>query len=202
MTTQPVKEQDVTHLLRYTIASADMYYTELEQRDIFLYCDGQGNSRIWGEIANGGSSTTIGLFEMFLEYAMYCCSWAGRAEVLFYMQTFGERLGKSLAKHLENIIPISISEDLVIQSLKCIFSAEHASFSIEHVDCGTRLIVSDNPLEKTANRSGLHNVEFARHGINAMCQSLVHGIDPNLALSASFDAQSEFIFTILTPSFA
>jgi hypothetical protein len=201
MTTQPAK-QDMTHLLRYTIASADMYYTELEQRDVFLYCDGQGNSRIWGETANGGSSTTIELFEMFLEYALYCCSWADRTETLYNMQNFGERLGSSLAKHLEDIIPLSLSEDLVIQSLKCIFTAEHAAFSTEHVDCGTRFIVSDFPLEKTAEHSGLHNIEFARHGINAMCQSLVHGIDPHLALSTSFDAQSEFIFTILTPSFA
>lgn len=201
MTAQPAR-QDVTHLLRYTIASADMYYTELEQCDVFLYCDGQGNSRIWGEIANGGSTTTIELFEMFLEYALYCGSWADRAETLYYMQNFGERLGSSLAEHLEDIIPLSIPEDLVIQSLKCIFKAGHADFSIEHVDCGTRLVVFDAPLEKTAERSGLHNVEFARHGINAMCQSLVHGIDPHLALNVSSDAQSEFIFTILTPSFA
>jgi len=201
MTTQPVS-QDVTYLLRYTIASADMYYTELEQRNVFLYCDGQGNSRIWGEIANGGSSTTIELFEMFLEYALYCCSWADRAETLYYMQNFGERLGVSLAKHLEDIVPLSLSEDLVLQSLQCIFKAEHAAFSIEHVDVGTRFVVSDTPLEKTAQRSGLHNVEFARHGINAMCRSLVHGIDPTLALNTSFDTHSEFIFTILTPSFA
>lgn len=201
MTTQPVS-QDVTHLLRYTIASADMYYTELEQRDVFLYCDGQGKSRIWGEIANGGSFTTIELFEMFLEYALYCCSWADEAEALYYVRDFGERLGGSLAKHLEHIIPLSQSEELVIQSLKCIFKAENAAFSIMQVDCGTRFVVSDFPLEKAARRTGLHNVEFARHGVNAMCQSLVQGIDPHLALNISFDTQSEFTFTILTPSFA
>ena len=49
MTTQSV-ELHTTCLLRYVIASADMYYAEMEQRDVFLSCDEHGNFRFWGEV--------------------------------------------------------------------------------------------------------------------------------------------------------
>ena len=201
--TTPSVEGHVTHLFRYEIASADMYYTEMEQRDVFLSCDEQVNFRFWGEITNGGPSTTIDLFEIFLEYGMYCCSWAGAEEACYHMQDFGERLGRSLAKQLKENIPSSISENSAIAALKHIFETVNARPSLEeHIGGEVRFAIENFPLSKVAKRSGLQNIELARHGINAMCQSLLQNMIPCLTLNASSDAESEFIFTILAPSFA
>ncbi len=201
--TTPTVEAHVTHLLRYAIASADMYYAEMEQRDVFLSCDEHGSFRFWGEITNGGPFTTIDLFEIFLEYGLYCCSWSGTEEAFYHMQDFGERLGKSLAKQLKDNIPACMSENAAIAALKHIFETMDAHpCPEEHIGAQIRFTIADFPLEKAARRSGLQNIELARHGINAMCQSLLQNIDPNLSLSASSDARSEFIFTILAPSFA
>jgi len=201
MTIRPA-EPYVTHLLSYVIASADMYYAEMEQREVFLSCDEQGGFRIGGKMADGESSTTIGLFEIFLEYALYCCSWAGAEEALFNMQDFGERFGKALAKQLENNILLSKSRNSTSHMLRYIFETVDAHPAVENVEAGVRIILTDYPLEKAAERSGLGDVELAHHGINSMCQSLVRCLHPKVSLSTSSDARSEFIFTILTPRFA
>ena len=201
MTIQPVEPHE-TRLLSYVIASADMYYAEMERRDVFLSCDEQGNFHIWGKVTDGEPSTSIDVFEIFLEYALYCCSWAGTDEALHNMQDFGEHLGRSLAKHLENNILLSLSHNSASQILRYIFETVDAHPAVENVDVGVRVIVTDYPLEKAAKRSGLWNVELAHCGINSMCQSLIRCINPHLAVRASSDAFSEFIFTILTPSYA
>ncbi len=197
MITQPA-ERHVTHLFRYSIASADMYYAEMEQRDVFLSYDGQGNFRICGEIVGGGSSTATDLFRVFLEYGLYCCSWCNMAEALYHMQDFGECFGRSLAAHLKDIVPPSMLDDSTVQVLKCIFETADVSLSIENIGGEVRIVITDFPLDKAAECSGLRNVELARHGINSMCQTLIQGINPSLHLSASSDARSEFIYTIST----
>jgi hypothetical protein len=199
MTTQS-GEPYVTCLLSYVIASADMYYAEMEKRGVFLSCDEHGNFHIVGRSVDGDPSTTIDLFEIFLEYALSCCSWADKEETLFNMQDFGERLSRSLVKQLENNAMLSKSRSSVSYILKYIFETVDAHPVVENIDSGLRFIISDYPLEKAAERSGLRDVELAHHGINCMCQSLVRCINPRLTLSASSDVRSEFIFTILTPT--
>jgi hypothetical protein len=202
MTTQSV-ELHTTCLLRYVIASADMYYAEMEQRDVFLSCDEHGNFRFWGEIKNGGPSATIDLFGIFLEYGLYCCSWSGTEEAFYHMQDFGERLGRSLVKQLKDSIPSYMSENAAIAALKRIFESMNASPSVEkYIGGEVCFTITDFPLEKAARRSGLQTLELAHHGINAMCRSLIQGITPHLVMSASSDARSEFIFMILAPNFA
>jgi hypothetical protein len=201
MITQPA-ELHVTGLLSYVIASADMYYAEMERRDVFLGCNEQGSFRIWGKMTDGEQSTSIDVFEIFLEYALYCGSWADTEETLHNMQDFGERLGRSLAKQLENNILLSSLRNSACQMLKYILDTVDAHPCVEDVDAGVRVIIMDYPLEKAAKRSGLWNVELAHCGINSMCESLIRCMNPRLAVRASSDERSEFIFTILTPSYA
>ena len=92
MTTRPAKPH-MTRLLSYVIASADMYYAETEQRVVFLSYDEQGCFRIGGKMVDEELSTEIDIFEIFLEYALTCRSWAGGEEALYNMQDFGERFG-------------------------------------------------------------------------------------------------------------
>ena len=100
MITKPY-EPSTLRLFQYVVASADMYYAEQEQRDVFLGRDDAGHIRIWGQTANGGPSTRIGLCRVFLEYGLYCSSWCSRAEANYHMQNFGDRLGHRLAKYLQ-----------------------------------------------------------------------------------------------------
>lgn len=190
-------------LLRsYVLASADMYYVEMGRRNVFLSCNEQGDFRILGKWVDGNPSATTDLFEIFLEYALYCCSWADKEETLFYMHDFGERLGTSLAKQIKNNILLSPSRKSASQILKYILETVDAHPSVEKIDTGVQVVITDYPLEKAAKRSGLRNVELAHYGINSMCECLIHCINPHLVVNTSSDECSEFIFTILMPSYA
>ena len=192
-------EPHTAHLCQYVIASADMYFCEMEQRDVFLGNDKYGNLTLWGEIAGRGPSTKIDLCEIFLEYGLYCCSWCSMAETLYHMRDFGEQIGRSLAKYLTENPSLLAPENPAVRALEHTIEMMGARFSAEHSGTETRLIVTDCPLAKTAERSGLRNIELARHGINSMCKSLIHAMDPNLNLSTSSPDQPEFIFTISMP---
>src|SRR5512135_2818517 len=86
---------------QYSVSSGDMYFAELEQREVLLGKDSAGHIRIWAETSGGGASAKIGLCRVFLEYALYCSSWCSRAEARYHMENFGERLGRGLARYLQ-----------------------------------------------------------------------------------------------------
>ena len=121
------------------------------------------------------------------------------AEALYHMQDFGRQIGRSLAKYLTENPSLLAPENPAIRALEHAIEMMGARFSSEHSKTVMRLIVRDCPLAKTAERSGLRNIELARYGINSMCQSLIHAMDPNLNLSTSSPDQPEFVFTISMP---
>jgi hypothetical protein len=45
-------------------------------------------------------------------------------------------------------------------------------------------------------------VELAHHGINALCQSLIHAIDPDLVVRAPLKTRADHIFSVMTPVYA
>lgn len=201
MTTQEY-EQPAVHLFRYMVASADMYYAEEEQRDVLLGKDDYGHIRIWGETADGGPATKIGLCRVFLEYAMYCASWCTAAEAHYHVQNFGERLGHRLAQYLQENPALVEADDPTIRALEQIFGAVGAAFSEEHIESGVRFLVSHCPVEAAAKRSGLTQVELARHGINALCRTLILDMNPQLVVLTAPDSLPEFMFTITAPAMA
>ncbi len=186
-------------LFRYTVASADMYYAEQEQRDVILGKDDYGHIRIWGQTANGGLSTRIGLCRVFLEYGLYCSSWCGAAEAQYHMQNFGERLGHALARYLQDNPALLAADDPTVRALEYVFDGMEASFSEDYREAGVRFLVTYCPVEDAARRSGLPNVELARHGINAMCRRLILDVNPNLVVKTLPDNSPAFMFTITAP---
>lgn len=196
----PLSEPSAIQLLQYSVASGDMYYAELERRDVMLGKDNAGHIRIWGETANGNPSAKIGLCRVFLEYGMYCASWCGAAEARYHMQNFGERLGRQLATYLQNNPDLLAHDDPTLRALEQIFGAIGAAFTEDHIEAGVRFLVSHCPVEEAAKRSGLSQVELARHGVNAMCRRLLLEMNPGVIVITAPDSRAEFMFTIRTPA--
>jgi hypothetical protein len=189
-------EPSTLRLFQYVIASADMYYSELEQRDVFLGIDEGGHIQIWGEIADSGPSTKVDLCRIFLEYGLYCCSWCSRAEALYHMQDFGDRLGHRLAKYLQDNPALLASDDPTVRAVEQVFEAIGADFSEDHIEAGVRFLLTSCPVEDAAKRSGLPYAELAHHGVNAMCRSLILDMNPHLSVYTSPDTLPQFMFTI------
>ncbi len=194
-----VSERRATRLYRYPIASGDMYYAEVEQRDVCVYDDPVEGLRIWGEIPDVGSVTAVNLCQVFLEYAMYCQTWRSPAQAYYNMQLFGEHLGEALARYLKDNVPTGTVANLGACALECVLESMNAHFTVEQISSELRFIVAGCPLEETAEQIGLKEVELAHYGINTLCQSLVYAIDPDLVVHAPLETRADHIFSVMTP---
>ena len=186
----------VNRIYRYSIASSDMYYTELEQRDVFVSDDPDKGFQIWGQIAGGGPATSVCLCQMLLEYAMYCHSWSSMSEAIFNMRAFGEQLGVAVAKFIQETPPVEIGESAGACSLMCLFEAMNIQFTVEQVGPEMHFFFANCPLEEVAQRLGLRDVDLALYGVNAMCQRLIHIVDPHMEILTPMEAREHFVFAV------
>ena len=188
-------EPVAVRLCQYSVSSADMFYAELEQRDVLVGKDAAGHVRIWGQNSSG-SPAHIGLCRIFLEYALYCSSWCNAAEARYHMENFGERLGDGLAAYMRSNPDLVARDDPTIRALEQIFGAIGAEFTEDHLQAGVRFLVSHCPIEDAAKRSGLPHSELARHGINAMCRRLINETNPGWIVVTAPDSQPKLMFTL------
>jgi hypothetical protein len=121
------------------------------------------------------------------------------AERLYHMQNFGERLGHAAADYLKENPPLLAGEDPAVSALEQVFKTIGACFSTEYSEAGVSFMVTNCPLENTAKRSGLPDLELAHHGINAMCRSLILDINPYVSVNASSEIRPDLILTITKP---
>ena len=187
-----------SRLYRYSIACADMYYTELEQRDVFVRDDPENGFRIWGEIAGRGPATSVSLCQMFLEYAMYSQSWCSPDEAIFNIRAFGKNLGLALARFIADYSPTDSSTSKGTCGLMCLLESMNVKFEITHVGNDLRFIFASCPLTDIAEQTGLREVDLALYGVNAMCQSLVSTLDPELILHTPQTTAPMFMYEVET----
>ncbi|HLF26539.1 MAG TPA: hypothetical protein VJG32_09390 [Anaerolineae bacterium] len=198
MVTQ-VSERRITPLYRYLLASADMYYCEVNQRDVCVGDAPRTGLHIWGEIPGGGPVTAVNLCQVFLEYAMYCQTWRDSSKAYQNMQAFGERLGKALARYIQDSVPAEMAVNPSAYALQYVLESMNAHFTIGQVGPELRFSLADCPLLETARCTGLMEVELAHHGIRSLCQSLIHFIDPDLVVCAPPEARVAHIFSVIKP---
>jgi formate transporter len=190
----------IKKISQYNIASADMYYSEMGQREIYVYDDPGEGLRIWGEMPMEGTATSIDLCQILLEYALFCRT-AREAEQSYEdMNSFCGRLGKSLADYLKETIPFKSASDPGACALESVLDAIHAHLDIEHIGPELRFIVAGCPLLDVSKQSGLREIELAQYGFNVICQSLIETIDPHLLLYAPLGSESNQVFTLLKPT--
>jgi formate transporter len=190
----------VTCIGSYKIASADMYYSEMGQRDVFVRDDPEKGFCIWGELSLGGATTTVELCQVFLEYGLFCQACGDEEQACNTMRSFGEHLGVMLAKYLKNTPLLKDATEPGAFVLESVLEAIHAHLNVEHIGPELRFIIAGCPLVDAAARTGLGEVELAQFGFNVMCQLLIHAIDPNLLLHVTRGGEGGEIFTIIKPA--
>jgi hypothetical protein len=189
-------ERRATLLCRYPIASSDMYYSELGQRDVYVYDDPQHGFRMWGELTGGGEETAIPLCEVFLEYAMLCQPWADETTAYYQMESFGEGLGEAVAQYIHDNILSGTLANPGACALECVLESLDLNFTIHQIGPELRFIICECPFDEIARRTGMPQSELGHVGINAMCQSLLHAIQPELPVSSPIDERIDHIFAI------
>jgi len=189
-------EPRATLICRYPIASGDMYYAELGQRDVYVCDDPQRGFRMWGELMGQGDDTAIPMSEVFLEYAMLCQPWADETQAFYQMESFGEGLGQAIAQYINDNILNTCCSYPGACALECLLESLNLNFTIHQIGPELRFIILDCPFEQIARRTGMPQSDLAHVGINAMCQSLLHAIQPELPVSSPVDERVDHIFAL------
>lgn len=191
-------ESQVRMLCRYPIASADMYYSELGQREVYACDDPRRGFRIWGELSGAGETSAISLIEVFLEYAMLCQSLYNETEAYYQMESFGKGLGEAAALYIqENVLGQPMANPGAC-ALECVLESMNANFTVGQVGPELRFLICECPFEEIASRTGLPQSELPHVGINAMCQSLLHSVEPEAIVSSPYDERMDHIFAMTT----
>ncbi len=189
-----------TLICRYPIASTDMYYNEVGQRDVYAYDDLVHGFQIWGELTGAGEQTAISLCEIFLEYAMFCQTGQEENQSYSLMESFGSGLGQAVAMYLMDNIFLDGFPNPGVCALECVLETLRVDFTIHQIGPELRFIICDCPFDKTAGQTGLPQSELAHVGLNAMCQGLLKVIQPELPVASPIDERYDHIFAINTQS--
>lgn len=192
-----ILERHGTPIASYIIASADMYYEEMNRRVIYVQDDPNRGFQIWAEIPGGGVVTAVRLCEVFLEYAMTCQAMGDHAAAIGQIEGFGKILGVVLAKYLKESTPLGTAENLGPCALECVFESMNAHFTIGQADNELHYTLDDSQLHETAERTGLgREVELAQRGIDALCHSIVNATDPELVVYTHTDNGADRVFSV------
>jgi heterodisulfide reductase subunit C len=194
----------ITKLLSFPIASGDTYYSVVNERIICICDDPVQGFQIWGEIPGGRKDTAVDLCQVFLEYAMTCAAGYDRPQAFRNMKSFGSRLGKAVAGYIKRNSSMDMAKDLGALALECILEAMNAHFTIEQHGFELRFVPERCPLCLVAESTGFNDVELAHFGINALCQSLIHALDPksDVHIPATGQAGHTFIVSLVaSPTF-
>ena len=194
----PSIQNKATLICRYPIASTDMYYNEVGQRDVYVRDDSLQGFQIWGELNGAGEDTAISLCEIFLEYGMLCQTSFEETQAYGLMESFGTGMGQAVAIYMQDHIFMNGFPNPGVCALECVLETLHVNFTIHQIGPELRFIICDCPFEKTAGLTGLPQSELAHIGLNAMCQALLNVIQPELPVASPIDKRFDHIFAIDT----
>jgi len=166
-------------LYTYVIASGDMRYIEINQRNLFLRHDPNLGLILRGELPGCGAGCYADLSQVLLEYAMTCEGCKSPQEASEYVAGFGKRLGEQLAQCLEVEIAPLTSHDRLPAAIEILLKSMVVAYTSEVSQQRLAYKLEHCPLCEAGSSSGMgREMEMARHGFAALCASLVAAVAP------------------------
>jgi len=170
-------------LLAYVIASADMRYIEINEREIYIRHDPVVGIIVRGEISGCGAGCYADLSQIFLEYAMSCEGCRDQNEAEKSVTRFGARLGAILAARLsEDYVGLSTIDQLS-RAFEFILNSMAVPFTEERTDRNLRYTLAHCPLCESGKKTGLNReMALARMGFAVLCESMLRSFAPDWSL--------------------
>lgn len=177
----------------YAIASGDMRYIQIGERDIYLRNDPNIGLIYRGEIAGCGPECYFELNEILLEYAMSC---EGCREENFATKEviqFGKHLGEvMLARTASDIAELPTIEKLASLS-RSMLNSMSAKYIEEIKEDQLHYSLDCCPLRECAMNTGLNrNVDMAYLSFVALWKSLVSNLAPRWELRHPSEKDKNF----------
>jgi hypothetical protein len=129
---------------------------------------------------------------------MLCQPWNDETQAYYQMESFGKGLGQAAAIYIsDNILANGVAHPGAC-ALECVLESLDVSFTMHQIGPELRFIIVECPFEEIAGSTGLPQSELAHVGINALCQSLLEVIQPELPVSSPIDERVDHIFAMNT----
>lgn len=172
-----------TPVFSYTLASGDLRYIEIGEREIYLRQIPSKGKIFRGEITGCGPECHINLSEIFLEYAMSCegCS---RAELATEMLVhFGDQMGQIYLDKVYQEIKDQAPGENLSSAMTCLLNSMDAKYS-ENIQADTLEYILDCcPLSECAKDTGLNrSVEMAYLSLVSLFNKVISGVSPGWGL--------------------
>jgi len=190
-------------LYSYVIASGDMRYIEINQRNLFLRRDPNLGLILRGELPGCGAGCYADLSQVLLEYAMTCEGCKSPQEAGEYVAGFGRRLGELIAQRLEPELSALPAQDRLLTTLEFLLKSMVVPYTSEVSSQRLSFTLEYCPLCETGSTSGMtRELVMARHGFAALCASLVTALAPgwNLVSPTQQDAEQELLAVVVERS--
>lgn len=168
-------------LLTYPITSGLMCYAVVNERTVYLQGAPEAGFRLYGQMPGGSEASSVNLAEVLLEFAMAWNAPGDVPEARRQMQIFGRRLGEALADQRAQAKPVNGVLGCAADALEDVLRSLDASFARRQTESEVHYQLDRSPLRIATEVTGLEReAELAHHVFNAICQSLVSAIDPEL----------------------
>ena len=164
-------EVEDTKLFTYQIASGEMRYIEVNQREVYLRNDPQKGLIVRGEIPGCGEGCHADLCQILLEYALSCEGCGEPMVAAEAMYRFGVRLGKLLSANLCRLDDGLSTGDQLSLVFGCILNSMSVPYDVERTLNNIHYKLSSCPLDEAAKGAGFSRVlPMARRSFSALCE--------------------------------
>lgn len=184
------------HIYSYQVSSAEMYYAELEQRDIFVWDDPVIGYRIWAQVHGQGEESRIDLCQIMLEYSAYLRSWCDKDESTWNMENFGMHLGHLMAEQFRENPPGVQPVNPGACALSCLLESMHFQIGMEKAGNALCFNLATAPMDEAIAEVGEKGVELARQGIQAICRGLVQEVEPQVELKITRREEGDILYAL------
>lgn len=180
------------HLLSYIIASSDMRYIQINEREVYLRHDPDLGLVIRGEVPGTGPDLNANLSYMLLEFSMSCEDCRDRIMTAESAERFGEHLGQVFIAKLYQEAPEVFTADQLAGAFEIILNSMGVAFKKELTDKQLRYDLARSPLHEAAGKTGLVlQVAMAQRAFVAMCKSILRVMALDWTLAQPTEPESE-----------
>jgi hypothetical protein len=166
-------------LYTYVIASGDMRYIEINQRNLFLRQDPNLGWILRGELPGCGAGCYADLSQVLLEYAMTCEGCKSPEEACEYVAAFARRLGELLAQRFSEEYSTLPEQERLPAAIEVLLKSLVVPFTSQSDPQRLAYNLDYCPLCETGSSSGMtRELIMARYGFAALCASLASGVAP------------------------
>ena len=166
-------------LLWYVIASADMRYCEIGEREISLKYEPAAGFAVRAKLVGSEEGCCVDLAQILLEYSLSCEGWRDLQVQRGLVGEFGRHLGELIAVNIHQQIPALPAADEVATIFEAILNSVQASYSKEaHADLLLYSLASC-PLNQAAHDAGMgRGIAMAYHAFVALCDGALQKVAP------------------------